>query len=394
MLNIENGTNGYYLVGNETFTNKLYAVKKGIEKKLPVRWCYFDDIFEKIPKYNLSSFDLEMLYKERAQQLRDEYDYLVLYYSGGSDSWNVLNTFLKNKIKLDCVFVHQPSQIENKNIYTPNNIDKSGFNQFSEWDFVIKPDLEYLTKFYPEIKIEIGDWTSTLFEAQDNFDNLMDTTIVTYNPNLVRLLKNKTFCKFELEKIKQGKTVGCIFGVDKPFILEKDDNVFFMFFDRNCMVEPTEHNPNGVEYFYITPKFPILTVVQSYKVFQWFKQNEKFRHLIQHGNYKSEVKAKQTKEQEIAEQNLRFELVKKIIYPGWNLNKFQADKPHCYSGMRPEFLSWEQPLAKIPEFQVAGSKWNFHWKSFWNSLDTTFFPGEGEVPLHYTKLHFLCKSGD
>lgn len=44
---------------------------------------------------------MKTLCKQRAQQLRDSYDYLILYNSGGSDSTTVLNAFLDNNIFVD-----------------------------------------------------------------------------------------------------------------------------------------------------------------------------------------------------------------------------------------------------------------------------------------------------
>ena len=47
--------------------------------------------------------DLQTLYKQRAEQLRDTYDYLVLAWSGGSDSNQMLWSFFNNGIYPDMV---------------------------------------------------------------------------------------------------------------------------------------------------------------------------------------------------------------------------------------------------------------------------------------------------
>lgn len=391
MVDIKNCTNGYYSVGKELFTNKLYAVSRGIEKKLPVKWHYFDEVFKSTNKTNLGIIPLTELYRQRAQQLRDEYDYLVLYYSGGSDSWTILNTFITNKIKLDCVFVHQPLQLDEKKTYVPNTLDRSGFNQFSEWDFVIKKDLLWLKQYYPEIKIEIGDWTEHLFKAENKFDDLFDSNIVMYNPNIVRLLKKITYCQFEKEKISKGKTVACVYGVEKPTIVEKDNKCYFYFWDRSCMGEASPYNPYGVEYFYLSPKFPILTIEQSYRVFQWFKNNPKYKHLIQAYSQRPEIKS-WPMSQHYVEYDVKTEIIKSVIYPDWDRNKFQAGKPQIFDGMLPEFLQWEQHLAKLPEFAIAGKKWRYHWDSFWSNKDRSSFRGQGEVSVYTTHWHYLCDS--
>jgi len=48
----------------------------------------------------------EELKKQRAQEIRDRYSYVRLWYSGGSDSQTALNSFVKNNIHLDEIVVH------------------------------------------------------------------------------------------------------------------------------------------------------------------------------------------------------------------------------------------------------------------------------------------------
>lgn len=48
----------------------------------------------------------EELRRQRAQEIRDTYDYVRLWYSGGSDSQTALNSFVKNNIHIDEIAVH------------------------------------------------------------------------------------------------------------------------------------------------------------------------------------------------------------------------------------------------------------------------------------------------
>ena len=116
-----NAVNGYYTVNDQRYDNKITALIRASELKTDVKWHYFDDIFINAHKNNvLSDTNLEDLYKIRAQQLRDSYDYLILNYSGGSDSHNILHTFLKNNIKLDCIYVQWPERLMDKGLFTVN----------------------------------------------------------------------------------------------------------------------------------------------------------------------------------------------------------------------------------------------------------------------------------
>jgi len=51
----------------------------------------------------------EELLKQRAQMIRDSYSHVALSYSGGSDSHIILETFLKNDIKLDELIINKDS---------------------------------------------------------------------------------------------------------------------------------------------------------------------------------------------------------------------------------------------------------------------------------------------
>lgn len=65
------------------------------------KFYYYDSIFEKANWKIEPSETLPQLYAKRAQQIRDEYDYVILCYSGGNDSSNILETFYYNNIHID-----------------------------------------------------------------------------------------------------------------------------------------------------------------------------------------------------------------------------------------------------------------------------------------------------
>ena len=87
---------GFYTVGNL----KTYSKYEAFQVGTPI-WNFNDDVFSSIDWKINPSFELSKLYKIRAQQIRDKYDHIVLWYSGGSDSHNILRTFIDNDIKLD-----------------------------------------------------------------------------------------------------------------------------------------------------------------------------------------------------------------------------------------------------------------------------------------------------
>ena len=69
-----------------------------------VHWNYHEDVFSRALWTHEPPDDIEELYRQRALQLREQYDHLVLFYSGGADSTTILQAFIKNNIKLDLLF--------------------------------------------------------------------------------------------------------------------------------------------------------------------------------------------------------------------------------------------------------------------------------------------------
>ena len=122
-------------------------------------WFYFNDLeFSKLNWKVEPTESLDELYVLRAQELRDKYDYLILCYSGGTDSTHVLETFYYNNIHIDeIVTVGALSQDEGNG---------SGENMNSEIYENVLPTLNEL--HLPKTKITVVDF-SKLYENMEQF---------------------------------------------------------------------------------------------------------------------------------------------------------------------------------------------------------------------------------
>lgn len=385
-------TQGYYSVNGEIFSNKMFAVKRALETNQQMRWHYFDEVFDQVSTTNLGQVRLDELYRQRAQQLRDSYDYLVIYYSGGSDSWNMLNTFLKNNIKVDCVYVWRASKATDKDIYTPNKLNLSDSNLVSEWDFVIKGDLEWLAAHHPQIHIEIGDWTDVLINTADTpFERILETAS-TQN-TVCTLFKNICPCKYEHRMLDQGKTVAKVLGIEKPKIEEHLGKYYFYFVDVCCISLPDAENPSGLEYFYISPDFPSLTVEQAYAVLSYYKNLPEKLPLIASAHTRppgwSYQQVYQVSYQQESEERI-------VLYPDWDMSKFQASKSTPDGSLPPGFRSNDKFLLSLPEFREASDKWGHHWREVFSPADRKnrqYFVVESQLKPTYSKRHFLADVG-
>jgi len=316
---------GYYLVNGKYFINKYEALLYATKYDSTPTFHWFDSAFNNFDNSLLGKIPLDSLYKERAQQLRDKYDYLILNYSGGCDSWNILKIFLDNNIKLDQVMVCWPFSAVDKGIYTPNNKDKRVTNFMSEWDFATKPDLEWLTKEHPEIKIELIDWAEP-FKQQSSiihdgvFDNL------NHFHNLADITRSTMFSKTEEKLINEGKTVATIWGLDKPMICLDGNDVVMRFNDSvTTVAHPAPCNPRGTEYFYWTPDMPIIAFEMAYQTANWFKARAGHMKFM----FKSDDNlVSMNKPKFLAKQQINQIAARDSCYTTWlDKNKFQVNKP-------------------------------------------------------------------
>jgi len=91
---------GYYTYKNIATINK-YEIMINADTLEDVKYHFHDDFFSSFDWTKEPKESIEYYYAERAKQIRDDYDYVILMYSGGSDSHNVLETFINNNIFLD-----------------------------------------------------------------------------------------------------------------------------------------------------------------------------------------------------------------------------------------------------------------------------------------------------
>jgi len=308
---------GLWMVGDQQFDNKYTALVYASNTKQQVRFWYHDEVWEKFDRSVLGKIPLKTLYKERAQQLRDKYDYLIVYYSGGADSHNVLKTFIDNDIHLDEVCVKWPEQLMNGKFYGANSIDTSAENYWSEWDYCVKPILEWLRDNRPNIKIQIQDFIGDPSSCAKLLDYSFET--IANHGFKAGILLHSQVSDSEVEMLSKGKTVANIYGIDKP-ILTIDRNaetkISMLFTDEALRtVVSSRNNPNGAEVFYWTPDFPLIAFEQSYQLLNYYRVNTDKQQFLLYLGHPDMALAAQVQQ----------DIAKNIIYDTWD-HRFQVLK--------------------------------------------------------------------
>lgn len=335
---IESYPQGHWEVGERKFINKYEALLFATEQNLPVYYKFFNNVWETFDRSQLGKYSLKEVYKQRAQQLRDQYDYLILYFSGGADSYNVLRSFIDNGIKLDevCVKWCNDTLTANNVIYKPNTEIKSARNYLSEWDYAIKPVLEEIANTNPEIKIEIVDWfkdrsligAEDIFKVVNHWHDVEVPSLAVWSPSEAKL-------------VDQGKKVGSIYGIDKPQVYFEEDGSAHMFFldSATTMGTPNPCNVYGTEYFYWSPSFPLITFETASAAATAFRNDPILKDAVFDKEVRGDLKKFVVRIQ-VQQKNLR-----NILYDNWT-DRFQAMKPIALNRSDKHFWIYRSPELK------------------------------------------------
>jgi hypothetical protein len=99
MIRLENNPKlGYYTVGQIRHYIKPEALIAATKHNQFPEWHFNRDVFDVYAWHQEPEIGLRELYRMRAQQLRDKYDYIRLEVSGGGDSATAAFSFILNGI--------------------------------------------------------------------------------------------------------------------------------------------------------------------------------------------------------------------------------------------------------------------------------------------------------
>ena len=235
------------LSGDSDFQNVILSTNRGAWKN--VDWDHE-------PSKELSEY-----FFIRCQQLRDKYDYLVLYFSGGADSETMLQSFIKAKIPVDEI------------VFTNFNI--SGNNPCKQLVLAEKT-LKIYSQRYLGDKTKINKVTLNDKNFQ-YFLNNVDWANSSWAGTISNFTKMPTTIykklNFKVDARESGK-VGHIFGESKPHIIKREGK-YFALWDV-----PLSTSQWATEWFYTSLDLPELHVKQCHIIKNWFQKNQPDVELI------------------------------------------------------------------------------------------------------------------
>lgn len=261
---------GYYKVGSHIFYNKLQSILYANPTKADITWNFNDEIFDNLDWTVEPPVSLDMLYAERARQIREQFDYIVVMASGGADSTNVIRSFLDNNIRIDEIVASAPiSGLKNWKI---NLNDKSAANTITETFVAQLPLLDSISKSHPNIKLTINDYFDNILNLKtDEWIYESSSHWIHFSGSARHSLDNIA----HLKKIAEsGKRIGVVYGVDKPIICRgQSGNLYSVILDAvvNVAVPHFKEKYPNVEsvLFYYSPELPELMIKQAHEVCRW-----------------------------------------------------------------------------------------------------------------------------
>ena len=277
---------GYYQVGWKKFRHKTLALIESKKTQYRAEWVFNDKEYSSINWQIPIMESLDNLYKRRAQQLRDNYDYLALYFSGGADSSNMLRAFLNNGIFLDEIVMQSPEPAK----YSFNKEDTSDANVYSEIPFSAVPILNELTNLiHPSTIIRYQDTSQGIVELlnhDDWFEKHPCGVTMAINP-LARQYTSFTE-KHILNLCNTGKRIAQIIGTDKPLLKYVGKDYYSYFVDVTALHAPPVDLTNKeisdkayhTEFFYWTPDMPEIVVKQAQEVKKHCEVNNNIHNLV------------------------------------------------------------------------------------------------------------------
>jgi hypothetical protein len=371
---IQDKLSGHYIVDNKIFYDKIEAILYANQKLLDIEWNFFDNIFNSLDWSTEPETSLDELYRLRAKQLREKYDYIIVFCSGGADSTQVLYSFLKNGIKVDEVYAGAP--LSGLKRFTPTDKIVDQYNVISETYYAQLPFLEEIKSNYPEVKITVNDYFEDILKYKEDqwifesSDWIHPTTIARYS--LEKFDHIKKICE-------SGKSVAAIYGNNKPNVTIVDGKFVNILNDlaMNVARPAFRDYPVSLEPFYISPDFPLISVKQSHEVIKNSLKPEN-KYLLEILEFKSS--SSKLSSVKFHGKNWNHGIYERaivpIIYPNLNYNKFQGLKPSMhiladhdawFYSLHKDTTSYKMMLSDISNFLNVVNK-----KYFENQLKTAF----------------------
>ena len=231
MKHLLTGHEHYYTVGRVKFKSKIEACIFATKVGMPVEWQFAcHDTYSKYDWSVEPEHSLDYYYDKRAREIREKYDYVIIAYSGGADSHNMLTSFVRQGLHVDEIFVaHVNKMAENTVDLRLENTEADNIE--AEYVLNVLPKLRAISNRIPATKITCVDMSDRCINAvTEDSEGWVHTATDFRNVYNLRFdwFSNSDF-RQALDKL--NKNVCIVTGAEKPKTYIKDGVLYTLFND-------------------------------------------------------------------------------------------------------------------------------------------------------------------
>jgi hypothetical protein len=258
---------GHYTVGSSVFYSNRDAMVASNRTGQPVQWHYYDHIWQQAhDRGQWRNQNLDQLYRARARQIREQYDYVGVLFSGGWDSRNIIETFAKEGLHIDDIIIFVVPELEKST--SINN--QTASNWYGEIMYHAVPFAEQFKQLHPTTNITQIEWLDIVEHSFKDPDQLLKDSRPKPGVLFGRWLSIAR--EPNLEKRIAGRRACLLNGTDKPCVIQNETMARGFFPEGlmrlNSYCTKSNGFPGNViwEPFYWTPDLPELAIRGWYEL--------------------------------------------------------------------------------------------------------------------------------
>lgn len=233
--------NHYYLVNDEKYVNAIEAWQKISDLTNTGTLTGYELILDngKFDHYDWLSVpdkSISELEEIRAKQIREKYEYVRVLYSGGSDSFSLLEAFFRSGLTVDELVVYEWRNIDSA--FVENN-PRVKIRWLNELCAKYSKDVPKTTILTIDNKIINSHFSKNWF-----LNHLGHAGTQSFSPNHLADL---------LDYVSEPvgvKSMCTVIGMEKPRVFADKKHVWFQMNDKNTMYSATDKHV--VEWFYLS----------------------------------------------------------------------------------------------------------------------------------------------
>lgn len=326
---------GYYTCDGIDFSSKVNALLHGKAVNKPVNWIFNNLQFDTHDWLTEPEETLDQLYDKRARELREKYDYLILSFSGGSDTNNILEAFIRQNLHIDEIVTNHLSSATKKTTVLNPNI-KDSWNFAAEHELQAVPRLQYIKNKLPKTKITVLDVSDIVLNSMSTFDDVDWVMGRNDHLSIGQLFRYNYHHFSEMRKqFDKNLKIAIIVGLDKPKT-KIVNNKFYIFFSDTTANITTINDFNDdytnikTELFYWSPSSLPMLCKQGHVIKRWLEENPQMQYawVLKPGVMNGYEMSRLVHEK----------VLRSVIYTTWNEQWFQTNKSTQW--WHTEFDTW------------------------------------------------------